>query len=410
MTVTMEETSVRTTERLKIRFPSLDAFWAAQAAETAGLPTAVLNPERRQISVPVPTQELKHATFEDSLKLLTAKYGAEVVPDHRFDMEDAADLFDPENFGPDFPDSPSLPDVLDVIRARKVWDTTRGSGVTIAIVDTGINGNRREIAPARRSPYGWAPEGESAWEDYRGHGTMCATIAAASTADGGEFEGVAPEASIMACRTYFYDTELTAIYQLLRDRARAGEIIVASNSFGMKTGTAPPPPDVDFLDAMREAIEAGVFVVFSAGNYHELAGGDETACAPTSVWGYKCREDVLAVATCKLDHTMWKYSSRGPGQFNGTEGHRAKPDVTAPTPQNGRILYGDSVVTMPQGWGTSGACPQVAGLAALLRSRRPSATRTALQDAIRNTAALLNVAYECSGTGLIDCEQALAAI
>ncbi|HUR79820.1 MAG TPA: S8 family peptidase [Thermoanaerobaculia bacterium] len=410
MTMMLEAVAVRATERLKIRFPSLDSFWAAQAAETAGLPTAVLNPERRQISVPVPQHELKQETFEGSLKLLAEKYGAEVVPDHRFDMEDAADIFDPEAFGPDFPDSPSLPDVLEMIGARDAWATTRGRDVTIAIVDTGINGNRAEIAPSRRSAYGWAPEGESAWEDYRGHGTMCATIAAGSTSDGGEFDGVAPEAKVMACRTYFYDTELTAIYQLLRDRALDGEVIVASNSFGMKSGTPPPPADVDFLDAMREAIEAGVFVVFSAGNYHELTGGGANDCAPTSVWGHKCREDVLSVATCKLDRTMWGYSSRGPGEFDGTAGHRRKPDVTAPTPQNGRIVYGDSIVTMPIGWGTSGACPQVAGLAALLRSRKPAASRQALQDAIRNTADPLSVAYECCGNGVIACDRALAVI
>lgn len=408
MTATIQLTETRTAQRLKIRFPSRDAFWAAQAAETAGLATAVLNPERSVISVAVPEHELAHAGFDDSLRLMQEKYGAEVVPDFRYDME-SSDIFDPEAFGPDFPDSPSLDDVLGLIRATDAWAETRGSGVTIAIVDTGINGNRAEIPPARRSPYGWAPEGESAWTDYKGHGTMCATIASASRADGGEFNGVAPEATVMACRTYFYDTELTAIYQLLRDRAREGEIIVASNSFGMKTGSPPPPPDVDFLDAMREAIEAGVFVVFSAGNYHELAGGLPAQCAPTSIWGHKCREDVLAVGTCRLDQTMWGYSSRGPGQFTGA-GHQRKPDVTAPTPRNGRILYGDSIVTMPLGWGTSGACPQVAGLAALLRSKNRSAGLPQLQDAIRNTASALDVAYECAGNGLINCHDAVAAI
>lgn len=409
MTITWELPLTRTTERLKIRFPSEGAFWAAQAAETAGLPTAVLNPERRVISVAVPKHELAHAGLDSSLKLLEEKYGAEVVPDFQFDME-ASDVFNPEAFGPDYPDSPSLDDVLEMIGARDAWSEGRGRGVSIAIVDTGINGNRAEIPPARRSLYGWAPEGESAWTDYEGHGTMCATIAAGSRAGGGAFDGVAPEATVMACRTYFYDTELTAIYQLLRDRARAGEVIVASNSFGMKTGSAPPPPDVDFLDAMREAIEAGVFVVFSAGNYHELAGGSASACAPTSIWGYKCREDVLSVGTCRLDRSMWEYSSRGPGQFAAVPGNETKPDVVAPTPRGGRILYGDSIVTMPLGWGTSGACPQVAGLAALLRSKRPGAARLELQQAIRNTASTLSVAHECAGRGLINCRDAVASI
>lgn len=396
-------------QRLKIRFPSTEAFWAAQAAETAGLATAVLNAERRVISVVVPMHELTRSGFDESLRLMEETYGAEVVPDVRFDME-TTDLFDPESFGPDAPGMPSLDEVLETVFARQAWAETRGAGVTIAIVDTGVNGARAEIPSGRRSPYGWAPAGESAWTDYRGHGTMCATIAAASRDQGGEFEGVAPEATVMACRTYFYDTELTAIYQLLRDRALKGEVIVASNSFGTKTGSAPPPPDVDFLDAMSEAIDAGVFVVFSAGNYHELAGGLPNACGPTTIWGHKCREDVLAVATCKLDRSMWGYSSRGPGQFAGSPGNQTKPDVTAPTPENGRIVYGSSVVTMPFGWGTSGACPQVAGLAALLRSKNAGAGRVELQDAIRNTTDVLGSDPHCGGAGTIHCQRALAAI
>lgn len=111
---------VLSSERLKIRFPSADAFWAAQAAETAGLATAVLNAERRVISVVVPTHELTRIGFDQSLRLMEETYGAEVVPDVRFDME-TTDLFDPENFGPDAPSMPSLDEVLEMIFAREAW-------------------------------------------------------------------------------------------------------------------------------------------------------------------------------------------------------------------------------------------------------------------------------------------------
>jgi len=187
--------------------------------------------------------------------------------------------------------------------------------------------------------------------------------------------------------------------------------IVATNSFGLKTGSPPSvPADSDFIPALEDAIATGIKVFFSAGNYHDLTGGSATGCNPTSIWLHKCRSDVFTVATCKLDKTMWYYSSRGPGQHYGQSGMGHKPDVTAPTPQNGRIVYDNSVRTMPDGWGTSGACPQAAGLAALLLSKNASLSASAIFDAIRNTATLLGNGANCEGAGLINCKGAIDSI
>jgi hypothetical protein len=199
-----------------------------------------------------------------------------------------------------------------------------------------------------------------------------AEAAAASRANGGSYRGVAPEAKLISCKTWFYNSELIEIYDTLGDHARAGEVIVASNSFGVRTSCPPPLPDDHslFMGALDDAIAAGVHVVFSGGNYHDLVGGKADASGPNSIWLEKGRSDVLTVATCDLERRMWYYSSRGPGQFYGTPGTSRKPDVTAPTPRNGRILYGGEEVVMPDGWGTSGAAPQVAGLLALFAVER----------------------------------------
>ena len=149
---------------------------------------------------------------------------------------------------------------------------------------------------------------------------------------------------------------------------------------------------------------------FSAGNNHERAGGAPDECVPNSVWLHKSRSDIMAVATCRLDGSMWYYSSRGPGQFHGEPGTNRKPDVTAPTPKNGRVVYGSMIRSLANGWGTSGACPQAAGLAALMLSARPYLTQQQVFAKIRHSAQSLGHSETCEGAGMIDCAAALQRI
>jgi len=59
-------------------------------------------------------------------------------------------------------------------------------------------------------------------------------------------------------------------------------------------------------------------------------------------------------------------------------------------------------------WGTSGAAPQVAGLAALLLAQNPELTPEEVKATIKDTCVSLGLVPECAGSGLIDCEAALA--
>ena len=58
-------------------------------------------------------------------------------------------------------------------------------------------------------------------------------------------------------------------------------------------------------------------------------------------------------------------------------------------------------------WGTSGACPQVAGLAALILGVAPTLKPAQVGDIIRATCRDIHLPKACAGAGLIDCEAAV---
>ncbi len=99
-------------------------------------------------------------------------------------------------------------DVMRHIDAPAAWEITRGAGVTIAIVDTGIAGGRAEFPPQKRSARSVSFAFANPWQDVKGHGSMCASAAAATTQAGGRFDGVAPDAQLLSARTTLFSTDL----------------------------------------------------------------------------------------------------------------------------------------------------------------------------------------------------------
>jgi subtilisin family serine protease len=166
--------------------------------------------------------------------------------------------------------------------------------------------------------------------------------------------------------------------------------------------------DSDFVPALEEAIAEGVLVVFSAGNNHE--GHRLEDCSPTTIWSYKCRSDVLTVGACDLDGQMIPFSSRGPGERFGASGTSRKPDVVAPGPRNCRVPYGAHDTVLPRGWGTSGAAPQAAGLAASLLTMDPGLRGEQVWDVVRESARPHGLGPNCEGAGQIDCRRAIGRL
>ena len=312
----------------------------------------------------------------------------------------------------------NLQDVLNQIRAPEAWRTSRGAGVTIAIVDTGVCSTLKEFPADKRLPLDLpSAYSGSHWEDTVGHGSMCATIAAATKSAGGRFDGVAPDARVISARSTLKAADIYIIYDQLISAKKQGKIrgpLVISNSYGLPACSAPEflPEDHPFVDIVVEAVESSIPVVFAAGNNHwylQDCKNDPEACTPNTIWGVNSHDMVISVGTVNENDsnqdpsTPHPNSSRGPGQWahSGT-----KPDCVAPT--YGEVVWGCGYKNK-EWWGTSGACPQVAGLAALLLSANPALSPKQVCDIIRRTCRRLSAPATCVGAGLIDCAAAVAS-
>jgi subtilisin family serine protease len=343
--------------------------------------------------------------------------GVEVIDSHQYEPLDVPfDLvYQPREQHPF-----TLRDVVAHTRADAAWARSRGAGVHIAVIDTGVCGTMAEFPAEKRSSHSIAMPGlGAAWTDVRGHGSMTACVAAATSAAGGRYDGVAPDATLISCKTTFDDTELYTIYDhliALVDSGAVGQLVV-SNAYGLTSCTPLAISLTDpFPAKVREAVARGIVCVFAAGNYHvAVCGNDPTSCGPTSIWGVNSMDDVISVGTIDRDERMDRRateagayahcdSSRGPGQF-GTA--TTKPDCVAPT--YGEVMWGCGYIAL-EWWGTSGAAPQVAGLAALLLARDPSLRPAQVRDIIMETCTPIGLAKTCAGSGLINCEAAVTRV
>jgi subtilisin family serine protease len=309
---------------------------------------------------------------------------------------------------------PNLRDVLDHIRAPQIWNRTKGQGTTIVVIDTGVCDSRPEFPAHRRHSLDIASRFQGAhWHDPEGHGSMCAAIAAGSGSGHGGVDGVAPEATLLAARTTLMAGDILDIYDDLlsaRSDGRLTDPVVISNSYGHQVCQPPVwSPKHPYMDGIRSAVAAGMVVVFAAGNnHHSVCGHPPGSSGPNSIWGPNSADEVISVGTVdrneRNDDPAHPHvdSSRGPGQWASIG---TKPDCVAPT--YGTVVWGCGTMDM-EWWGTSGACPQVAGLAALIQSATGGILSPAqVGDVIRRTCRSLAAPPTQIGAGIIDCAAAV---
>lgn len=295
-----------------------------------------------------------------------------------------------------------LNESVPLIRAPEVWTLDfNGSGIEIAILDTGIDSTHPDLNdmdddPATVDPKVIREVSFVPYEDpmdYHGHGTHCAGISAGTgEASGGRIKGVAPGAWLWNVKVlnktgYGYeDWIISGIeYAAYGPDGKLGTGDEA-NVISMSLGGGPTDGTDPVSKAVNAAVDAGIVTCVAAGN----AGNDFWVTTPGVARGA-----ITVGATTKEDTIAW-FSSRGP-----TIDLRIKPDVVEPGVRiTSSVPYG-IYNTYYMSWsGTSMATPHVAGLAALLLQAGWSPRD--VKDRLVSTAIDLGYNVYTQGGGRID--------
>jgi subtilisin family serine protease len=256
------------------------------------------------------------------------------------------------------------------------WDTTRGGdSITIAVLDTGIDGTVPDLRSAVVDGYN-AVDPQAAPTDDNGHGTSVAGILGARSNNLEGITGVCWTCSLMPIKVLGAsgagDTALVA----------AGIVHAVDAGARIITMSLGGPADESTLDqAVSYALTRGAILVAAAGN-----SGTSEPFYPAAIPG------VLSVAaTDPADH-LYSWSNFGDWV-----------DVAAPGCNPAPSFAGGYV----QLCGTSSATPVVAGLVALVLSIRPTASRDAVIDLIESSAVPIGSSI---AHGRIDAASALATL
>lgn len=291
----------------------------------------------------------------------------------------AATTVQAANFDPALPASP----VLQSIGAPEAWRAGfTGQGVTVAVVDTGIDATHPDLAGSfRGGPADWFDvHGEHKQPlDRHGHGTQIAALVTGTGANG-QTLGVAPQAKWIAARVY-NDRHVGRLSQLHRimawlldpdgNPATPDAPQVVLNAWGL--GDRPGVCDDEFARDLQWLRAAGMHVVFAAGNGGPM---ENSSVSPANNSG------AFAVGALDGEGRPALFASRGVSACDA----RPYPDAAAP----GELLRtadlspgGIPVTTL--GTGTSYAAAVASGELALLLQARPE-LRPAEREALLRAA------------------------
>ncbi len=293
----------------------------------------------------------------------------------------------------------SLADSVRQIGAPQAWaGGFDGSGVTVAVLDTGYDPGHPDLAGRVVAAKDFV--GEDSVLDRHGHGThVAATVAGTGAAADGSRKGVAPGAKLIVGRVLDASGsgDLSWVIAGMEwATARGARVVNVSLGAGTSDGSDPLSEAVNSLTR-----KTGALFVVAAGNAGPDAGSVQAPGAAT---------EALTVGAVSKQGSLAAFSGRGPrpGDF------AVKPELTAPgvaiiaarATGTGIGELVDAHYTSLSG--TSMATPHVAGAAALLAQQHPAWRAPELKAALVSTARPLDGTPAIgAGVGRVDVAAAI---
>ncbi|UVW29485.1 S8 family serine peptidase [Massilia sp. H6] len=271
---------------------------------------------------------------------------------------------------------------LGKIGASSAWDTAQGAGVTIAILDSGIDAGHADLAPNLVAGYN-VYDSNTNLADVCGHGTAVAGAAAAVNNNGIGVAGIAGRSRIMPVRIAYrqsdgscyasYSTVARGLTHAADNGAR-----IANISYGGVSNSSSVTSAANYMKSK------GGLVFVSSGN----TGTDQ---------GYAVNASMIVVGATDSNDNRAGWSSFG--RF---------VSLSAP---------GSGIWTTQMGGGygavngTSFASPVAAGVAALMMSAAPSLSASQVESLLFSSAVDLGTAGRDNdfGYGRVDAKAAVLA-
>ncbi|MEJ2854090.1 MULTISPECIES: S8 family serine peptidase [unclassified Saccharothrix] len=272
-----------------------------------------------------------------------------------------------------------------------------GSGVKVAVVDTGVDAEHPDLAGRVAAAADFTADGDTV--DRHGHGThVASTIAGTGASSGGRYRGVAPGATLLSAKVFDRDgsgDESQVMAGIEWAVAQGADVVNLSLGAGVTDGSDPLSELVDTLSE-----RTGTLFVVAAGN---SGSGDRTVTTP----GAAAR--ALTVGAVDRDDKLAWFSSRGPRLRDAL----VKPEIVAPGVDIVAARAAGTSLGTPvddhhtAASGTSMATPHVTGAAALLAQQHPDWTGQALKDTLASTAKDVGHKWYEQGAGRLDVARAV---
>ncbi|MFB8248836.1 type VII secretion-associated serine protease mycosin [Streptomyces sp. NPDC055952] len=262
------------------------------------------------------------------------------------------------------------------MRASEMWQTSTGSGITIAVLDSGVDDSLTDLKGQVLDGKDYSDQRGDEHTDLAGHGTNIASLIAATGARGsvsGSY-GLAPGAKILPVRMRYTEEDygqVDAGAQFSRTMSKAIRYAADTDAqiinISMGAYNAPNRRNVDtpqLTSAVRYAIDQGKLIFAAVGN-----DGDTTNLAgfPAATAG------VVGVGASDKNAKALPLSQRGP-----------QVDLMAPGTDMIHACLGGTRVCRTNG--TSDATAIASASAALVWSKHPDWTNHQVLRVLLNTA------------------------